>query len=213
MVLKYRFYGIIRAMDMQDNSAQIITQLNDKILMQEQLIAELDAKVKWYEEQIRLSRQKQFGASSEKTDPEQLNLFNEAEDTANSKLEEPTLETITYQRRKKQVGQRAEMLEDLPVEVIEYRLEEHEQVCPCCQGPLHEMSTQVRQELKIIPAQVKVVKHVQYIYACRKCEQEQTKTPIIKAEMPKPILPGSLASASIVAYIMDQNIPIACRYI
>lgn len=190
---------------MQDNSAQIITQLNDKILMQEQQIAELDAKVKWYEEQIRLSRQKQFGASSEKTDSEQLNLFNEVEDTANPKLEEPTLETITYQRRKKQVGQRAEMLEDLPVEVIEYRLEEHEQVCPCCQGALHEMSTQIRQELKIIPAQVKVVKHVQYIYACRKCEQEQIKTPIIKAEMPKPILPGSLASASIVAYIMDQK--------
>jgi len=205
MVPRYWFYGIIRFMNMQDNSAQLITQLNDKILLQEQQIAELDAKVKWYEEQIRLSRQKQFGASSEKTDSEQLNLFNEAEGTADPKLVEPTLETITYQRRKKQVGQRAEMLEDLPVEIIEYRLEEHEQVCPCCQGPLHEMSTQVRQELKIIPAQVKVVRHIQYIYACRKCEQEETKTPIIKAEMPKPLLPGSLASASIVAYIMDQK--------
>ena len=36
---------------MQDNSAQIIEQLNDKILVQEQQIAELNAKVKWYEEQ------------------------------------------------------------------------------------------------------------------------------------------------------------------
>ena len=41
-----------------------------------------------------------FGASSEKTDIEQLNLFNEAEATANPKAEEPTLETVTYQRRK-----------------------------------------------------------------------------------------------------------------
>lgn len=199
-------------MNTQDNSPQVIEQLNekivlqnDKILVQEQQIAELDARLKWYEEQFRLSRQKQFGASSEKTDSEQLNLFNEAEDTANLKLEEPTLETITYQRRKKQVGERAEKLEDLPVEIIEYRLEEHEQVCPCCHGKLHEMSTQVRQELKVIPAQVVLVNHVQYIYACRQCEQAELTTPIIKAAMPKPILPGSLASASMVAYIMDQK--------
>ena len=67
------------------------------------------------------------------------------------------------------------------------------------------MSTQVRQELKVVPAQVSVVKHVQYIYACRQCERENLKTPIIKAEMPKPILPGNLASATILAYIMDQK--------
>jgi len=192
-------------MKMQENVTQTIEQLNDTILNQEQKIAELNAKVKWYEEQFRLSRQQQFGASSEKTTPEQINLFNEAEDSANSKLEEPTVETITYQRKKKQLGQREDKLKDLPVEVIEYRLEEHEQVCPCCQGTLHEMSTQVRQELKVIPAQVIVVKHVQHIYACRQCAKEQDKTPIIKAKMPNPILPGSLASPSILAYIMDQK--------
>jgi len=164
------------AMDMQTNSAQLIEQLNKKLLIQndrilalEQQNAELNARIKWFEEQLRLSRHKQFGASSERTIPEQINLFNEAEDTANPQLEEATMETVTYQRRKKQAGQRDELLKNLPVEVIEYRLPESEQVCPCCQGPLHEMSTQVRQELKIIPAQVKVVKHIQYIYACRQC--------------------------------------------
>ena len=171
---------------MQSNLTQIIEELNDKILMQEQQIAELNAKVKWYEEQYRLGRQKQFGASSEKTSPEQLNLFNEAEDIAEPEIKEPDIETITYERKKKQPGQRADKLKDLPVEVIEYRLEEHEQVCPCCQGPLHEMSTQIRQEIKVIPAQVKVVQHVQYLYACRQCEKENITTPIIKAPMPNP---------------------------
>ena len=188
-----------------DNSAEIIEQLNDRILVQEQQLAELNAKLKWYEEQFRLSRQKQFGASSEKTSDEQISLFNEPEDTANPKLEEPTLETITYQRKKKQVGQREDKLKDLPVEVIEYRLEADAQICPCCQGALHEMSTQERQELIIIPAQVKVLKHIQYIYACRRCEKENITTPIIKAKMPRPILPGSLASPSMLAYIMDQK--------
>jgi len=81
---------------MQDNSAQIIEELNDKILILEQQNAELDARIKWYEEQFRLSRQKQFGASSEKTSSEQLNLFNEAEDTANPEVEEADIETIMY---------------------------------------------------------------------------------------------------------------------
>lgn len=77
-------------------------KLNEKILILEQQNAELNAKLKWYEEQFRLSCQKRFGASREKNNPEQLSLFNEAEDVANPKLEEATLETITYQRRKKQ---------------------------------------------------------------------------------------------------------------
>jgi len=199
-------------MNIQDNSAPTIEQLNntililtDKIRGLEQQNAELNAKLKWYEEQFRISRQKQFGSSSEKTSPGQLSLFNEAEDTANPDIEEETFETITYKRRKKSSAQKKEALEDLPVERIEYRLPEHEQICPCCQGKLHEMSTQVRKEIKIIPSQVYVVEHVQYIYACRKCERENISTPIIKAEMPKPLLPGTLASPSILAHIIDQK--------
>lgn len=89
-------------MNTQENSAWIIEELSDKLLQQEQQIAELSAKLKWYEEQFRLNRQRKFGASSEKTNLEQLNLFNEAEATANPQAEEATLETVTYQRRKKQ---------------------------------------------------------------------------------------------------------------
>ena len=204
-VQKCRFFRYNVSMDRQGNATQVIEKLNDRILQLEQQNAELNARIKWFEEQLRLSRQKRFGASREKTIPEQINLFNEAEDIANPEVKEADFETITYPRKKKQAGQREDKLRDLPVEVVEYRLEEHEQVCPCCQGKLHEMSTQVRQEIKIIPAQVKLVKHVQYIYACRQCEKENITTPIIKAHMPRPILPGSLASPSILAYIMDQK--------
>ncbi len=69
----------------------------------EQQNAELNARLKWHGEQILLNRNKQFGPSSEQTDHEQLNLFDEAEDSANPQLEEPTVETITYQRKKKQI--------------------------------------------------------------------------------------------------------------
>ena len=191
-------------MDKHENSAALVEQLQTVLLQKDQHIVELNSRLKWYEEQLRLMNQKRFGSSSEKSSPEQLNLFNEAEESANPRTEEPQMETITY-RRSKQTGQREEKLKDLTVEVIEYRLPEEEQICPCCNGPLQEMSTQVRQELKIIPAQYSVVKHVQYVYACRHCEKEELNTPIIKAGMPKPLLPGSLASPSMLAHIIDQK--------
>ncbi|WP_382285352.1 IS66 family transposase zinc-finger binding domain-containing protein [Heyndrickxia sporothermodurans] len=97
------------------------------------------------------------------------------------------------------------MLENLPVETIEYRLSPEEQVCSCCGGNLHEMSTQVRQELKYIPAELKVVKHVQSIYSCRHCEREEIETPVVTAPMPKPVHSGSLASPSLMAHIMNQK--------
>jgi transposase len=67
------------------------------------------------------------------------------------------------------------------------------------------MSTEVRQEIKYIPAEVKVVKHVRYVYSCRHCEREELETPIVTAPMPKPVYSGSLASPSIMAHIMNQK--------
>lgn len=165
---------------------------------------ELEIKVKWYEEQFRLAQQKKFGSSSEKTNPDQLSLFNEAEDTADQAVEEPTVETITY-KRKKQRGEREQKLEDLPTETIEYHLSDEEQDCSSCGSELHEMSTEVRNEIEVIPAQVKLKKHVRYVYSCRHCEHHELETPIETARMPEPVFPGSLASPSAMAYTMSQK--------
>jgi len=188
-----------------NNTATTNEELQNRCAMLEQQVTELTAKLKWFEEQFRLNQHRLFGSSSEHTVPlEQQQFFNEAEVEAQPSLAEPTIEEITY-RRKKQQGQREAQLADLPVETIEYRLPDEEQVCACCGGPLHEMSTEVRQELKIVPAQVSVVKHVRYVYACRRCEREDVKTPVVTASMPAPVLPGSLVSPSLMAHIMVQK--------
>lgn len=168
--------------------------------------AELTAKLKWFEEQFRLSQQRQFGSSSEKTNSDQLELplFNEAEVEADPKLEEPTIETITY-KRKKAKGQRDAKLENLPTETIEYDLSAEEQVCSCCGGSLHKMSKEIRRELKVVPAEVKVVEHVRHVYSCRSCEKDGTEANIVTAPMPAPVFPKSLASPSAIAYIMSQK--------
>jgi transposase/uncharacterized coiled-coil protein SlyX len=194
----------------EELSARIVSQeeaislLELTVTEQSEAIAILDAKLKYYEEQYLLSQKKRFGTSSETSDTLQLSLFNEAEDTAVPQQPEPTLETITYRRRKR-VGQREEMLADLPVETVEYTIPEDERVCPDCAGTLTEMSTQVRRELKLVPAQVVVVEHVQHVYSCRSCEKVGITTTIRTAPMPVPAFPKSLASASAVAYVCDQK--------
>lgn len=190
----------------ENTPTHTIEELQNQNGQLKQQNVELNAKLKWYEEQFRLSQQKRFGSSSEKTNPDQLELqlFNEAEVEAKPDQEEPTVETITY-KRKKTRGERETKLENLPKETVEYRLSEEKQVCSCCHGALHEMSTEVRRELKVIPAEVKVVEHVQYVYACRRCEREDIHTPIVTATMPAPVFPKSLASPSAMAYIMNQK--------
>lgn len=187
------------------NASKPITDLEKRCLELEQKNAELTAKVRWYEEQFRLRQQKKFGASSEKSDAEQLSLFNEAEVEAQPLAAEPTLEKITYERRKKQPGQREAKLQGLPVKTIEYRLPVEEQVCSVCGGQLHEMTVEIRQELEIIPAQVSVVQHIQHVYACRGCQDHGTSTPVVTAKKPNPVLKGSLVSPSTMAYVMSQK--------
>ncbi len=165
-----------------------LQQQNKKL---EQQNTELSAKLKWYEEQFRLAQQKRFGASSEKTHPDQLelNLFNEAEVLATPEGQVPEMEKVTYERRKT-TGKREEDLSKLPVETVTNTLEEGEQICTCCSGSLHEMTTETRSEIAVVPPQVKVVRHVRQVYACRHCERHGLQTPIVTAPMPKPVYPG-----------------------
>jgi transposase len=67
------------------------------------------------------------------------------------------------------------------------------------------MSTETRNEIQVIPAEVKVVRPVRKIYAYRHCEHEEIITPIVTVPMPKPVYPGSLASPSILAHVMSQK--------
>src|SRR5699024_6197501 len=64
---------------------------------------------------------------------------------------------------------------------------------------------EVRKEIEVIPAQVKVKEHVRYVYSCRHCEHNEIETPIVTAKMPAPVFPGSLASPSAMAYTMTHK--------
>jgi hypothetical protein len=121
-------------------------------------IAELELQNQWLLEQLKLSKQRQYGTSSEKNldGGEQLSIFNEAEATADPAAAEPELEQVTY-KRKKQKGKREADFSGLPVEQVVHELSEEERVCPDCGGAIHACGHEVyRRELTVVPPQFKV---------------------------------------------------------
>lgn len=169
--------------------------------------ASLEQQLKLYEEWIRLNREKKYGASSEKYMPGQLMLpiFNEPEDTALPLSTEPEFDVVVPATRKRPKGKKQDMLRGLPIEVVEYNLSDEERSCPACGEQRHAMSTEERLELKVIPAQISVVKHIRSVYSCRNCEKNATENQVITAPMPKAAFPKSLASPSLVSYLMDMK--------
>jgi transposase len=172
----------------------------------------LENEVRLLHELLALERNRRFGPKSEKTPPDQqAGLFNEAEATADPAEPEPELalqpqtEPDVSPSARKARRPRTLDLSRLSREQVVYALPEQEQICPQCSGALHEMSEETRREIKVIPARIVVVEHVRKKYACRHCQQHEASTPVLTAPMPAPAFPGSLASASAVAYIIGQK--------
>lgn len=199
------------------NLQQIVVEKDIEITQKDTRIAELEALVKYYEEQYRLHKHRQYGPKSEKSVYDegytQPDIFNEAEATVDAAADdgtaapdEPELREVQRHFRKRKRLVNDSLAENLPIEIVEYKLSESEQECPACGEGLHIMGRgEKRRELVIIPAQVKIVEHVSMTYACRNCEKTDTSVPIIKAALPKPMIKGSYASPEAIAHIMCQK--------
>jgi len=163
---------------------------------------ELKAQNDWFHEQLKDSIRHRFGQSSEKIPTEQLNFFNEAEAASDEKIKEPQMKDITYRRRKKQKGKRENDLSSLPEVPVINRLDESECNCPNCSGKLEEFGKEERHLLEYIPASFKHIREITMKYICRDCEKND-ETTIIRANAPKPLISGSIATPSLVAGIIN----------
>lgn len=172
-------------------------------------IAELEQQVQWFMAQIRLAKHKQFGVSSEKTDDIQLSIFNEAESSADIPRPEPELTEVKAHYRQRTRLTTDKLPQDLPVEIIEHELPAEECICPECGRDMHKLGKETREELKLIPARAVIVRHVQHVYACRNCEMTSDHVPIVKADMPEPVIKGGFAAPETIAHIAVQKFMMA----
>lgn len=156
-------------------------------------------------DRLALARRKQFGSSSEKYAEgyEQMDLFNEAEASADPEAEEPTFEEVhpsSYQR-KKRTGKKEEDLSDFEVtETIEYKLAGEDRYCPECGKKYKIVTKETVKRLKFVPAKFEVVEEVTYVYSCPECGfmKRPEKTPPL-------VSGGSIATPSLVAGIMNAK--------
>lgn len=157
--------------------------------------AQLEARVLLLQEQLNIALAKRYAASSEKVSLDQIRLFDEAEvETRAAASVEAASITVPAHTRKK-TGRRP-LPEQLPrVEVI-HELPEAERVCPHDGAPLMVISEVISEQLDIIPAQIRVLRHIRKTYACT-CGQC-----IKTAPLPAQPIPKSLASPGLLAHVV-----------
>jgi len=161
----------------------------------QQKLQSAEEKVKWYEEQIRLTKQNRFGRKSE-ANILQGELFDELPKEEDA--EKPQTEKITYTRKKKTKGRNID-LSKLPHERRIHDLTDEEKCCDCCGEEMICIGEDITKQLERIPEVLKVIEHVQYKYACKPCEK------IKEAKRPESPLPKSIATASLLADIIVKK--------
>lgn len=168
---------------------------------------QLTERVVKLEEELALARLHRFAPRSEKRADR---LFNEAEQAADEdgvSSEEcevvalpdtglPSVDSTTAKKR----GRRP-LPENLPRERVEYDLADDQKACPCCRHQMHRMGETVTEQLHI-EVKAKVLQNVRYKYACRNCDRTGINTPIVTAPMLAQPLPGSIATASTLAFAL-----------
>ena len=168
----------------------------------------LSQRISKLEEELALARLHRFAPRSEK---HMDRVFNEAEQSAVEGDDEGCEETdcvdlpntglpnIGKPEGKKR-GRRP-LPENLPRERVEYDLAEDQKICPCCSHPMHRMGELVTEQLHI-EVKAKVLQNARAKYACRHCDRTGISTPIVIALMPAQPLPGSIATASTLAFAL-----------
>lgn len=94
---------------------------------------------------------------------------------------------------------------DLPREIVESRLDKEaaERQCECCEKPKAEIGFDTQERFFHQPSTVTIIEERFYKYACSRC-QDGVQTCAAKLP-PKPI-PGSMASASMLAFLVTSKV-------
>jgi len=154
-------------------------------------------------EQIKLLRQQMFGRNSEKACALPPNvqikpLFDMPEP---EKLEDEAEEIVVPEHRRKKRGRRP-LPKELPRVDVVHDIPEEEKVCSCgCKKK--RIGEEVSEQLDIVPAKVRVIRHIRPKYACNNCKCDNTEGSAVAIAPAAPqIIPKSIASPGLLAYIL-----------
>lgn len=188
----------------QNNSE--IAQLKKQIETQQAIIESLKAELNWKDEQIALFKKTLFGKKTERTiisDQLELNLFNEAETYSTLLKTEPSLNYDTqkvreHERKKK----RSRNIDDLEVTKVLLDLAEEDKFDPITGESLRFIGSNFRKELVHHKEYYEVIEYEQKVYAKK---DDQGNEELVKKAMPTAVIPGSFATPSLLASVIDKK--------
>jgi transposase len=166
---------------------------NTQLLTENQRIK---AQVLLLQERLNIALAQRYAAHSEKCSPDQIRLFNEAEvDAPTDLVEDESATPVTIAEHARQKCGRKPLPEHLPRIDVIHELPEAERHCPHDGALLTQISDVISEQLDIIPAQIRVLRHIRKTYACDcgRC--------IKTAPLPAQPIPKSMASPSLLAHI------------
>jgi transposase len=169
-------------------------------------LATLDERNRLLEEENRWLKAQLFGRSSEKTavedrNPDQAWLFNEIE--ALAQFSQDASETITIPAHDRTRRGRKKLAADIPRIEVLHDLSEADKVCPTDGATLERIGEETSEQLEVIPAQIRVLKHIRPKYACPCCHSGVRIAPLPPTLFPKSILTPSLAAHITTAKFVD----------
>lgn len=178
------------------------------IAAHEATIAAQQSELTRLHEQLRLMLARRFGATSERSAEAQLGLFNEAEHDAeggDSDDDDGSLseaESIAVPAHTRTRPTRKPLSKDLPRVSVVHDLAEADKVCPHDGTTLEYIGSVDSEQLDIVPATVRVLRHERRKYACPCCKQHMATAPMTPQPIPKSqASPGLLAFVAAAKYV------------
>ena len=166
----------------------------------------LEHENEYLKEKLKLALFRKYGKSSEKNAPDQMQLFEDEKSDITSDETSDTEEAITVPAHSRKKKGRKKLDDSLPREEIIHDISEEDKKCACgCD--LVKIGEEISEKLNVIPEQIYVEKHIYPKYGCRNCEgsSDEEKKAVRKAETEKSIIPGSIVTPGLLAFIITNK--------
>ena len=212
--------------DIVDLFSMTRTELEEAYIKLYTKCAEAEAKLERFLQEIRRSRARHYGTSSEKNITGQMTIFDlpgmkeenpqvsaqspEEEEAIRELVEEATGKSKKARSRKGKIEKKD--LSALEVETIEFKLSPEEQFCSACGGKLELVKKIVRKELCVEAPRVHVKEYVSEQYVCRNCAANDKPALFIVPGTPKPLFYNSPVSPSFVADSIHKKYAMALPF-
>ncbi len=159
-------------------------------------------------EQIRLLRAQLYGRKAEKIavegGPQPLPLFDMPEPANTEDNKDEGIHIPAHTRKR---GGRKPLPDNLPRVECVHDIDDADKICACgCE--LSRIGEEVSEQLDIIPAQIRVIRHIRPKYACKNnnCEGVKDDGPSVKIAPVHPqIIPKSIVSSGLLAHVITAK--------